>query len=178
MFKIYYEILDEEKSRISEIKHISEFENSINTVLGQIKLVFNESVEGFIDKEIPYCGEFLIMWFKLLNDSLLYLNLYGFATIKWIGSDSIWLEFKMEENTIVARKINAERQGQIENFIENTPRNSYEVLWQEDISRDEFYNTIIITSKRFLSDILSLNKIISQSQEYIELERKISDRRK
>lgn len=172
MFQIKYEILDDEKKRISGIKNISEFENDFNTVVGQIQLMFNDRVEGFVDKEIPYDGELLITWFQLLNDAILYLKNYRFATIYKPDTDNIWLEFVLKDSSIEVTQIRAEEQKHVENLIENTPRKVSEVLWHESIRKDEFYSTILAETESLIKRILSVNELMSRSHELMKLEKK------
>lgn len=46
MFQVNYNTLDKEKKRITEVRDISEFENGVNTIVGQFQLVFNERKSG------------------------------------------------------------------------------------------------------------------------------------
>ena len=74
MFCIEYEILDGEKNRLSSIKRIEEFESDFNTIVGQIHLVCNSEEIGFVDREIPYDGEFILTWLQRLNTVILGLQ--------------------------------------------------------------------------------------------------------
>jgi hypothetical protein len=172
MFQINYEVLEEEKNRITRLRNISELDNGVNTVVGQFQLVFNNNVDGFVDKDIPYDGEFLIIWFRLLNDVLMYLKMYKFATIYEPDTDDIWLEFNYNDssNQIKVKQIRVEKQACVTSFIEKTPRDYNKVFWQDSIKKDEFYNTIIKSTGRFIEDILSINELMSELNEFKELE--------
>ncbi|MCT4543791.1 MAG: hypothetical protein N4A63_09630 [Vallitalea sp.] len=172
MFLINYGILEDEKNRISRINQISEFEDDVNTIMGEIQLIFNNTVEGFVDVEIPYSGEFLIIWFKRLNDALINLNHGSFVTIKIPDSDNIWLEFEMKDDEVLVSQIKAKNQKYIRDFIEDSPRERSEFIWSERISKVELYETIIDSTSILIGDILSINELISEYCELKELEAK------
>ncbi|TYQ14542.1 UNVERIFIED_CONTAM: hypothetical protein Cloal_0884 [Acetivibrio alkalicellulosi] len=172
MFSINYEILEEEKNRISEINHMREFEGDVNTIMGQIQLVFNKTIEGFVDNDIPSSSEFLITWFKLLNDVLIQLKAHSFVTINLPASDSIWLEFDLNNEEVVVSQIKAEKELYVKNFVVNSPKKRSELFWCEIISKDELYKTILNSTSNLIKDILSINKLISESKEFKELEDK------
>lgn len=170
MFKISYEILDNERFRISKINDINDFENDVNTIIGQIQLVFQEKVIGFVDKEIPYEGEFLIIWLTLLNESMLYLDTYGFATIYEPDTDDIWLEFEKNINQIRVSRIRAEKQEYVTSYIESIPKAEVEVFWSQYVSKNEFYDSILKVTALFIEDVLSINKLIAKSNQFKKLE--------
>ncbi len=172
MLLINYEILEEERNRISKKNHISEFADDLNTIMGQIQLIFNETVEGFVDKEIPYDGEFLLVWFILLNDVLIYLNVDCFVTIHLPDTNNIWFEFELKNGEVVVSKIRAEKQKHIQKFVENSPRKRNELIWSERISKNELYKTIIDSTGIFIRDIMSINEILSELSEFKELKNK------
>lgn len=170
MFKISYEILDNERFRISKVNNINNFENDVNTIVGQIQLVFQENFIGFLDKEIPYEGEFLITWLRLLNESILYLDTHGFATMYEPDTDDIWLEFGENANQIRVSRIRAEKQEYVTSYIDSIPKNKVEVFWHEDVSKDEFYDSILKVTALFIEDVLSMNKLMAESNEFKNLE--------
>ncbi|MDS0526632.1 hypothetical protein NNC19_13150 [Clostridium sp. SHJSY1] len=172
MFLINYEILEEEKKRISNLNNIVEFESDVNTVMGQIELIFNNTKEGFVDKDIPFSGEFLITWFKRLNDALSQLKASSFVTIKIPDSDRIWFEFKLVNEEVLISKVRAEKEIHIEKFILNLPKSRSEIFWCESISKDELYNTILCTTNNFMKDIWAINQLIVESKEFKELKDK------
>lgn len=172
MFLINYEILEEEKNRILKFKNIMEFESDVNTIMGQIELIFNNRKEGFVDKDIPLSGEFLITWFKRLNDALIQLKISSFVAIEIPDSDSIWLEFKLDNEEVLISEIRAEKEMNIEKFIVNIPKKRRELFWCESISKDELFNTILNTTSNFIKDILAINELISELEEFNDLEDK------
>jgi hypothetical protein len=172
MFLINYEILEEEEDRISKLNNLLEFESDVNTVMGQIQLIFNNTEEGFVDKDIPYSGEFLITWFKRLNDVLIQLKEYAFVAMKLPDSDNIWLEFKLNNEEVLISEIKAEKEIHLENFIVNLPKKRSEFFWCESISKDELFNTILDTTKNFMKDVLAINQLLAESKEFKELEDK------
>ncbi|WP_291584083.1 hypothetical protein [Clostridium sp. UBA6640] len=172
MFLINYEILEDEKNRIFKLNNIMEFESDVNTVMGQIQLIFNNTKEGFVDKDIPFSGEFLITWFKRLNDALIQLKESSFVAIELSDSDSIWLEFKLNNEEVLISEIKAEKEMHIEKFIVNLPKRRSELFWCESISKDELFNTILDTTNNFMKDILAINQLLAESKEFKELEDK------
>lgn len=170
MFKISYEILDNERFRISKVNSINDFEMDVNTIVGQIQFLFQKNAIGFVDKEIPYEGEFLMTWLSLLNKAMLYLCTYGFATIYEPDTDDIWLEFEENANQIRVSRIIAEKQEYITSYIESTPKIKVGVFWNEDVSKDEFYGSILKITDLFIKDVLSINKLIAESNEFNKLE--------
>ena len=122
MFAINYEILEEERNRIMQLNNLMEFQFDINNVMGQIELIFNTTKEGFIDKDIPFSGEFLITWFNRLNEVLIQLKEHSFVEMKLPDSDSIWFEFKLENEEVIVSEIKAEKEIHIEKFIVNEPK--------------------------------------------------------
>ena len=172
MFKINWGILDEEKRRISQIKHIDEFENNLNTIVGQFRIDINNITEGFVDTDIPYDGEFIVTWLQLLNDAIQYISLYSFASIYEPDTDNVWMEFSLEKNIIQVSQIRAEQQKYVEKFIEKTPRKPIKYYWCDRILKNEFQSTVLCVTKDFIDYILELNEIMSQSKEIKLLEEK------
>ncbi|MBW6411918.1 hypothetical protein [Clostridium weizhouense] len=172
MFLINYEILDEEKNRILNLNNIIEFEDDVNTVMGQIQLIFNNTKEGFVDKDIPFSGEFLITWFKRLNDAIIQLKESSFVAIEQPDSDNIWLEFELNNNEVLISQIKAEKEMHIDKFVVNLPKKRNELFWCESIPKDKLFNTILATTRKFMRDILAINQLLYESKEFKELEDK------
>lgn len=172
MFLINYEIPDEEKNRILKLDNIIEFEEDVNDVMGQIQLTFNNTKEGFVDKNIPYNGEFLIAWFKRLNDAIIQLKDSSFVAIEQPDSDNIWLEFKLNNNEVLIRQIKAEKEININKFVVNLPKKRKVLFWCESILKDELFNTILVTTRKFMTDILGINQLLYESKEFKELKDK------
>lgn len=171
MFKVEYGILDEEKKRIAEVRNISEFEKDLNTVVGQIEIIFNDRQLGFVEMDVPYDGEYLITWFKWFNEVIFYLKNFGFATMYESDTDNFWLEFLLKDNIIEVREIKAD-DNNIKGYVHNTPLKAIEVEWNESIRRDEFYSAILDKTENLINTILSLNKLMAESQEVIDLQKK------
>ncbi|AGF55468.1 hypothetical protein B0P06_000438 [Clostridium saccharoperbutylacetonicum] len=169
MFSIEYLILKEEIERVSNITNIKEFDTELNTIEGQISLSFNDEIEGFVDKDIPYADELLFTWFKRLNKVLIYLQTNEFVALSIPERDNVWFEFKRKENLLVINKVKSEQQTSVYDFVTITPIKNIGVLWQEVIVMEEFYNKIINKTKKLLNDIKSYNAILVNSLEYKEL---------
>lgn len=172
MFIVNYVIHNEEIKRILQISNIQEFEDDVNTIMGQIQLIFNKVEEGFIDKDIPYEGEFLITWFKLLNDVLIQLKGTQFVAMNLPDRDNVWLEFNLKNEEVIVSKIKAEKEMHIKTFIVNSPKIREELFWCEIISKYELYKTVLESTRNFIKDILSINELLAESKEVKELEAK------
>ena len=151
MFLINYGILDEEKNKILKLKNIKEFDSDISDIMGQIELIFNNSKEGFVDKDIPYSGEFLIAWFNRLNSVVIQLKIDTFTAMELPDSDNVWLEFKVDNEKVLVSETRAEK---------------------TNIDKYELVDTIIDTADSFIKDILSINELFSESKEFKRLEDK------
>ncbi len=112
----------------------------------------------------------MITWLRLLNESLLYLDTHGFATMYEPDTDDIWLEFGANANRIRVSRIRAEKQKCVTSYIEGTPKRKVKVFWHEDVSKDEFYDSILKVTAQFIEDVLSVNKLMAESNEFKKLE--------
>lgn len=171
MFSVRYLMLDDEIERIREIKSISDFENDIDTVVGQIQLSFTNNSIGFVDEDIPYNGEFIVTWLRLLNEAVVFLEEYGFATIHEPDSDNIWLEFQKSEEELSVKRAKVDKQKLVLSHIEKLPKNYVEVFWKDKVSKREFYNSIQKVTNDFLVEISKVNPLIKQSNDLQKLEK-------
>lgn len=169
MFSINYAILEEERNRLLGISNIEEFEADLNTVVGQFQLIFNKTEEGFVDKDIPYDGEFLIAWFTLLNDVLIQLKTRPFVAMNEPASD-IWLEIDLKNEEVAVSKIKEEEEMDVNDFIVNIPKRRSKFFWCERISKDELYKTVLDSTRNFIKDVLSINELLSDSRDLKNLE--------
>ena len=165
MFLLDYLILEEEIERLSNITEIEEFEQDLNTVLGQIQIVFNNEKEGFVDKDIPLGNEFLITWFKRFDDVLIQLRSNEIVALNMPHRDSVWLEFQMKNKFIEVSKVKAAKQNNVYNFIETKPVNRAEILWKQAIKKEPFFKEILNKTENLLKDILLINPILAESVE-------------
>lgn len=170
MFAIKYEILDEGKNRLSNIKNIKEFELEFNSITGQIQLICNDKKIGFVDKEIPYEGEFLLIWLQRLNEVIIHLNSNSFVTMSIPDSANIWLEFKAIDNMILITKIRAKKEMHVQEFILNMPKEKDQCFWNEYILRKEFVSIVLESTDKFIKELASINEILLEAREVIELE--------
>lgn len=169
MFDIKYLILEDEKERILSISDINEFENSIDTVVGQVEITFAEHKIGFVHYDVPYDGEFIVLWLMRLNEAAIYLQKYGFATICKPSSDTMWIEFNVIENEIFVSLIRTKPKKLLFSSIEKTPNIEAELLWSDKIKKDEFYCVIQNVTLKFLKEIKSLNELTYQLRDVINL---------
>lgn len=170
MFCIDYQILEEEKRRLSSIKNIKEFEMDFNNIEGQIQLTCNDKKIGFVNKEVSYAGELLITWFQKLNEVIIQLRTNEFVTM-WIpDSADIWLEFLAIKKIIVVSQIKAETEMHIKKTVTNIPKTNTDFFWSENISREEFLSTVLGSTNEFLRDIISLNELLGETKEVMKLE--------
>lgn len=170
MFCIEYEILEHEKNRLSSFKGIEEFESDFNTIVGQIHLVCNSEEIGFVDREIPYDGEFILTWLQRLNTVILELQSNTFVTMSIPDSANIWLEFKKMDKMILVTQIRAKAERHVQESVINIPQKREECCWTEHILIKEFNEKILMTTDRFIKEIVSINKLLLAAKEVIELE--------
>lgn len=164
MFCIEYEILEEEKARLSNVK---EFE--LDNIAGQMRLVFNDKEIGFVDKEIPYDGELLLTWFQKLNEVIIQLRASDFITMWLPDSTNIWLEFKSISKIILISKIRAEAENHIEKTITNVPKKREEIFWSESIEKENFLEEVFESTNKLIQESILLNRLLLESKELVEL---------
>lgn len=169
MFCIEYDILDGEKNRLSSLKEIEEFESDFNTIAGQIHLKFNNEEIGFVDGEIPYDGEFVLTWLQRLNTVIKELQSNTFVTMSIPDSANIWLEFKKIDEMLLVTQIRAKAERYVQESITNIPQKREECCWTEHILIKEFYEKILMTTYRFIKEIVSINELLLAAREVIEL---------
>ncbi|WP_432663380.1 hypothetical protein R9X47_22715 [Wukongibacter baidiensis] len=164
MFYINYLVLDDEKERLSSIKDFRDFENDMDTVVGQIQLSFTNNSIGFVDIDIPYDGEFIVTWLRLLNEAIIYIEKYNFATIYEPDTNNLWLEFYSYNERIKVTRTRVEHQKIVPSHIEKSPQNHIETLWNDNVSKRVFYDVILKVTSEFINEIKSLNPIVVNSR--------------
>ena len=169
MFCIEYEILDDEKNRLISLKEIEEFESDFNTIVGQIHLKFDNEEIGFIDREIPYEGEFVLTWLQRLNTVIMQLQSNAFVTMSIPDSADIWLEFKKIDKMLLVTQIRAKAEEHVQEFVTNMPKTREECCWTEHILIKDFKEQILMTTDRFIKEIVSLNELLLTARGVIEL---------
>ncbi len=162
MFKINYEILESERDRLKSINDFTIFEDDVSTIHGQIQISVTNKLIGFVDKDIPYEGELLTMWFQLLNEALYVLETNGFVTIYEPDSVDIWIEFQLITSDIYIRRIRAENSVGFSSLIDCKPKVNKEVFWSEKVNKMVVYKSIIESTNIFVEDILSLNGLLGE----------------
>ena len=169
MFQIDYGILREDKEWLISIKDIKEFELEFGMIVGQIQLILNERVEGFVDCEIPYNGEFLDTWFSLLNQVVIKLKTDKFVAIEIIGSADIWIEFEVIEKMILISEIRAKAEKYVPTAITSIPKDRSEFFWSESIQISEFVSGVLAATDRFIQDVIEINDILRESRTVTKL---------
>ena len=169
MFCIEYEILDSEKNRLSSIKKIEEFEADFNTIVGQMHLVCNHEEIGFVDRDIPYEGEFVLTWLQRLNAVIMELQSNNFVTMSIPDSANIWLEFKKIDKMILVTQIRAKAERYVQESVIIIPKMREECCWTEHILIKEFNEKILMTTDKFIKEIVSINELLLAAREVIDL---------
>ena len=170
MFCIEYQILDNEKKRLSNLKAIEEFESNFNTIVGQMQLVCNGEEIGFVDREIPYDGDFILTWLQRLNTVVIELQSNIFTAMSIPDSANIWLEFKKTDKIISVSEIRTKAEMHVQDFVTNIPQKREECFWTEHILIKEFIEEILMTTDRFIKEIVSINELLLTAKEVVELE--------
>lgn len=78
-----------------------------------LRVILNNTKEGFYHKDIPCGDELLLIWFTLLNDILILLKVHSFAAMHEPENDR-WFEFYLENEEVVVSKIRAETEIHVE----------------------------------------------------------------
>lgn len=171
MFSIKYLLLTEEITRLTNINNLEEFIMDFDTIEGQVELTFNNTIEGFVDQDIPYDGELIISWFKRFNEVILLLNTSNYVIMKIPDSNRIWLKFQEDENILTVSKIKIIEQQSICNLVRVEPISEIATFWEETINKKQFQSEVVRASKELLDTIIAINNILVDSSEYIELKR-------
>jgi len=156
MFEIKYELLDNELRRLSEVTNLEEFEYDLNEVVGQFQITINNEIEGFVDKDIPYEGEFIIEWLYLLNETVCCLGKTGFASFAAPDSNNIRYEFEINKQNLRMSKFSA-KEKQIFNHIYLNPVEKEELFWNETISTKVFYRGVQSITDKFFRHLEAIN---------------------
>ena len=174
MFQINYVILDEEKKRLSMVKSIKDFEEEIDTIMGQMELIFNKQTFGFIVEDLVDCDEFLLIWLELLNEVLIQLHSSPFVTMISFDDDNLWFEFECVGDLLRVNHIRTEdaRKEHITKNVTVIPYKRKECLWSEEISKEEFIREVLTVTDRFIKEVISINEIVVETREF----RGINDR--
>ena len=159
MFNIKYELLESELNRLREITDLKEFELDMNEVVGQFQLFVNDRVEGFIDKDIPYEGEFVSEWIFLLNESIQCLDEKGFVSISAPDSNNIRYELELNNEGLIVTKVRA-LPKQIREHICLEPVEQEELFWKEIVSTKAFLHAVRKVTEEFLTQVEEINPFL------------------
>lgn len=160
MFALDYIIDQEQKDELKKVAIPDEFED----IFGRIQLVFNKRVEGIIDEDIPNIQELLTIWFRRLNEVVIYCNTNSYAAMKIPESFDVWLEFTLNDEVINVKEVRVV-QEKIANFVVNNLIEIQEVFWEEVIEAQAFYQCIFNMTKQFLVEVQLINPILMKSTE-------------
>lgn len=159
MFNVKYELLESELNRLSKVSNLEAFELEMNEIVGQIQLLVNDRVEGFVDKDIPYDGEFLSEWIYLLNESIQTLDVKGFVSISAPDSNNIRYELELNEDGLNVTKIRAVPK-KIMKHICDEPVEQGELFWKEKVTTEEFIEAVSNVTEDFLARIEEINSLL------------------
>jgi len=167
MFRLEYAILTNEKKRLKQANNLVVFEKELDEVEGQIHIVCNENEIGFVDKTIPYEGEYLITWLYLFNTAILHLNNTGYFAMLVPDSTDIWLEFKFVNKKVCVSEM--QTFGEYVGYTTAIPLKNVKIIWTDIIDKIELFQEILQTTKVFIQEVYSINKILVESREMIRL---------
>lgn len=162
MFRVEYAILSNEKNRLKQVEKIALFEEQLDEIEGQIYIMCNKNEIGFVDESIPYEGEFLVTWLRLLNSVILHLDSYGYFAMLIPDSADVWLEFKLMNKLVQVSEIKTLKEYEdttMTKFIENK-----KVSWSEKIEKNELFQEVLEKTEAFIQEIYSINKILVESR--------------
>ncbi|GKX31173.1 hypothetical protein SH1V18_36530 [Vallitalea longa] len=168
MFNIKYELLDSELNRLRETTDLKEFELDVNEVVGQFQLSVNDRVEGFVDKDIPYEGEFVSEWIYLLNESIQCLDEEGFVSISAPDSNNIRYELELNSEGLIVKKIRA-LPKQILEHICIEPVEQAEFFWKEIVSAKAFSHAVLEVTEQFLTQVEKANPFLLELEILLRL---------
>lgn len=162
MFRVEYTILSNEKNRLKQVEKIALFEEQLDEIEGQIYIMFNKNEIGFVDESIPYEGEFLVTWLRLLNSVILHLDSYEYFAMLIPDSADVWLEFKLINEVVQVSEIETLKEYEettITKLIEDK-----KAFWSENIEKDELFQSVLEKTEAFIQEVYSINKILVESR--------------
>lgn len=162
MFRLEYAILSNEKKRLKRVRNIVLFENELDEVEGQIHIACNENEIGFVDKTIPYEGEYLVTWLYLLNTGIMHLDSKGYYAMLVPDSADVWLEFKLANKRVCVSEMQTMRD--YKGFIMTSPIESTKTFWLNNIEKAELYQEILEKTEAFIREVYSINKLLVESR--------------
>jgi hypothetical protein len=167
MFKVDYLILQEEKSRISNLEVNTKWD-----VEGQICLDFNGEKIGFCEGEINVGSESLSLWFQKLLEVIKCLRKDG-ESYMFIPETTRILHFIICKGKIevVEREsvLKADNKGLMTYSFSDVSK----IYWKEIIELENFEKEITQSVLRYIDEMLSYNKSFSSSLDYKKLIRLI-----
>lgn len=169
MFALDYIIDQEQKDELKKVASFDKFIDEVEDIVGRIQLVFNNRVEGILDEDIPNIQELLTIWFRRLNEVAIYCNNNSYAAMKIPESFDVWLEFTLTDEVIHVKEVRVV-QEKTENFVVNNLIEIQEVLWEEVIEAQAFYQCIFTKTKQFLVEVQLINPILMKSTEIMAIE--------
>lgn len=162
MFKLEYAVLFNEKKRLNKVENLTLFEKELDEVEGQIHIICNKNEIGFVDETIPYEGEYLVEWLRLLNTGILQLEEKGYFAMLVPDSADVWLEFKLLNKMVCISEVQTEEN--YKGFIMTSPIESTKTFWSDTIEKIELFQEILKKTEAFIQEVYSINKLIVGSK--------------
>ena len=156
MVEINYLIFEDERERITNALSVESFKKEYDDITGQFEIKFNSQVIGFIHKDIPYDGELLITWIKLLNRVAKRINNNKICSLDIPDYSRARYEFEQVNDVLKVREI--------EIFIEKGMINPPEELsWEELVEVEDFKKEVSRITTKFKLDIQEMNPLLPEA---------------
>jgi hypothetical protein len=159
--EINWLVLEEEIKRLRDCELMSF--NRCGIVEGQFEIVFEKIRFGYVNKDIPFGNELILLWFKILNKAIIELNHNRYA-IFIVPDTPYWLEMDMRDDKIFITKLESEVENI--NFLVTGERkiDLFNKIGIVDIvEKDKFINLVRIRSKEVINFICHINGRLKNS---------------
>ena len=185
MVEINYLIFQDERERITNALSVESFKTECNDIAGQFEVKFNSKVIGFVHKEIPCDGEFLITWIKLLNRVAKRISNNKICRLDIPEYPRAIYEFEQMNDVLKVRGIEVFIEKSMSNppeelsweelvgvedfdkeveFIEKSMSNPPEELsWEELIGVEDFKKEVNRITTKFKLDIQAMNPLLAEA---------------
>ncbi|MCR8982538.1 hypothetical protein [Brevibacillus laterosporus] len=168
MFIINYQLVLSE-SEIASLTYEEFIEEHNDDFLGLILFSFNEHEYGYYSEdatihEFNLFEEWIILWFRMLNDAVLLLKKKGYAAIKTIEEPDNWIVFKNSNENVLIDFVLAT--DMIPNVIVTAVPlcGIYHVGWENEvINKSQFFSEIKTKTGDLIQKIERLNNNLAKS---------------
>lgn len=175
MFTIRHKILNQTIEEIEELS-LDEFRDEFDEdIEGQIQINFDGKTIGYVNDEIPFAEEWLILWLTKLNKAINILNKFNYVAFYIPDTDNIWIELKVNDNFIDVRKVKLKLKN-IDKLLVEKPIDEFEKYdWDgTTINKNEFIDNILQDSKILIDEISKINYKLMEAESIKNLKKIIS----